>query len=173
MNSWCKWLMVYGTNKASPLPVSSLIKANNFLALKPHHQTSSSYFILGENKISYKISNSKIAFLSICCKNNFISFSNALQTVLSICSSEADQTLSGKQKHRQGRLFVSDSMTGSHDLRLSPDVHPGRPASEWAHRQTLAQSGCSGTDGTLFRFKPRNSLWQQIRALLLKYCFLW
>lgn len=41
-------------------------------------------------------------------------------------------------------------MTGYHAPRPPPDVHHRRSASEWTHRQTLAQTGCSRTDWTLF-----------------------
>lgn len=53
-------------------------------------------------------------------------------------------------------------MMGSHALRLSHDVHRRRSASEWTHRQTLAQSGRSRTDWTLFRpLQPGNPLWER------------
>ena len=46
--------------------------------------------------------------------------------------------------------IVTDSMTGYHAPRPLSDVHHRRPASEWTHRQTLAQTGCGRTDWTLF-----------------------
>lgn len=46
--------------------------------------------------------------------------------------------------------FVSDSMTEDHALCRSPDVHHRSSAREWAHRHTLAQTSCRGTDRTLF-----------------------
>lgn len=46
--------------------------------------------------------------------------------------------------------LAADSMTEYHALCRSTDVHHRSSAREWAHRHTLAQTGCRDTDGTLF-----------------------
>lgn len=59
----------------------------------------------------------------------------------------ADQTHTPQDKESS---IVTDGMTAYHALCPPPDVHRRRSASKWTHRQTLAQTGCSGTDRTLF-----------------------
>lgn len=75
-------------------------------------------------------------------------------TTLSITNTQADQTVDiirdTETPPDKESSIVTDSMTGYHALGLSPDVHRRTSASKWTHRQTLAQTGCSRTDCTLF-----------------------